>query len=196
VTSVSDDGKVQVWDLRVKKRAARSFDVQMPQTAVAMSVDGYRTYAGGVDNIVRAWDWRMDGGAPVLALTGHEDTITGLAVSPCGAFVLSNSMDQTLRLWDTRAYVESAREVNQFVGHSHNFEKALIRCAFNADGTRVAAGSSDSCVYVWDVENAKLKYKLPGHKGTVMDVAFSAAENPVLASGGADGVVYVGELDR
>jgi Prp8 binding protein len=30
----------------------------------------------------------------------------------------------------------------------------------------------------------------------VSGVAFSPAENPVIASGGADGVVFVGELDR
>ena len=133
---------------------------------------------------------------PLMTLEGHEDTITGLDISPCGSFVLSNSMDNTLRMWDTRAFVEGERETKRFVGHSHNFEKALLRCAFNADGTRVGSGSADSCVYVWEVENAKLKYKLPGHKGVVSGVAFSPAENPVIASGGADGVVFVGELDR
>jgi Prp8 binding protein len=160
-----------------------------------MSAHGDRAYVGGVDDVVRAWDARMEN-KPLMTLEGHEDTITGLDISPCGSFVLSNSMDNTLRMWDTRAFVEGERETKRFVGHSHNFEKALLRCAFNADGTRVGSGSADSCVYVWEVENAKLKYKLPGHKGVVSGVAFSPAENPVIASGGADGVVFVGELDR
>jgi len=195
LASASDDGQVRLWDLRVKKRAVNALEHELPQTAVAMSADGERTYVGGVDEVVRAWDSRMND-KPLLTLKGHSDTITGLAVSPCGSFVLSNAMDQTLRMWDTRAYVEGERETKQFTGHSHNFEKALLRCAFNSDGTRVTAGSADSSVYVWDVENGKLKYKLPGHKGAVMDVAFSPTENPILASGGADGVVYLGELDR
>jgi Prp8 binding protein len=195
VMSVSDDGKACVWDLRVKKRAARTYTHAVPQTACAMSVRGDRAYVGGVDDVVRAWDARMDD-KPLMTLKGHEDTITGLDVSPCGSYVLSNSMDNTLRMWDTRAFVEGERETKQFVGLSHNFEKGLLRCAFNADGTRVGAGSADSCVYVWDVENAKLKYKLPGHKGVVTSVAFSPTENPVVASGGADGVIFVGELDR
>lgn len=195
VMSVSDDGRACVWDLRVKKRAAKTYEHRTPQTSVAMSGDGERAYTGGVDEVVRAWDARMDDKA-LMTLKGHSDTITGLAISPCGSYVLSNSMDNTMRMWDTRAYVEGERECKRFVGHSHNFEQALLRCAFNADGTRVAAGSSDSCVYVWDVEDAKLKYKLPGHKGAVAAVAFSPTENPVLASGGADGVIFLGELDR
>lgn len=195
VMSASDDGSACVWDLRVKKRAARTYAHAVPQTACVMSAHGDRAYVGGVDDVVRAWDARMEN-KPLMTLEGHEDTITGLDISPCGSFVLSNSMDNTLRMWDTRAFVEGERETKRFVGHSHNFEKALLRCAFNADGTRVGSGSADSCVYVWEVENAKLKYKLPGHKGVVSGVAFSPAENPVIASGGADGVVFVGELDR
>ena len=33
---------------------------------------------------------------------GHTDTITGLSLSPDGSFLLSNSMDQTIRMWDIR----------------------------------------------------------------------------------------------
>lgn len=195
VMSASDDGRACVWDLRVKKAAAKTYAHAVPQTAVVMSADGERAYTGGVDEVVRVWDARADD-RPLMTLKGHTDTITGLALSPCGSYVLSNAMDNTLRMWDTRAFVEGEREVKSFVGHSHNFEKALLRCAFNSDGTRVCSGSSDSCVYVWEVEDAKLKYKLPGHKGTVAAVAFSPAENSVIASGGAEGVIYVGELDR
>jgi len=195
IASASDDGRVMLWDLRVAKRASRSFACDVPTTAVAMSKDGGRVFSGGVDDVVRMWDARMDAEA-VLTMRGHSDTITGLALSPCGAYVLSNAMDNTLKMWDTRAYVEGEREMKSFVGHAHNYEKGLLRCAFSSDGTRVAAGSADMCVYVWDVDKGKLAYKLPGHKGAVNDVAFHPVENPILASAGADGVIFLGELDR
>lgn len=52
----------------------------------------------------------------------------------------------------------------------HNFEKQLLRCSWSRDGRRVAAGSADRTVCVWDAADAKLLYKLPGHQGTVLQV--------------------------
>ena len=51
-----------------------------------------------------------------------------------------------------------------YVGHSHTFEKNLLRCAWSADGTRVSAGSADRNVWVWSAETRAPLYKLPGHK--------------------------------
>ena len=39
-------------------------------------------------------------------MSGHSDTVTGLSLSPDGTLLLSNAMDNTLRIWDTRAFVE------------------------------------------------------------------------------------------
>ena len=33
----------------------------------------------------------------------------------------------------------------------HNFEKNLLRCAWSPDGSKVAAGSADKMVYIWQV---------------------------------------------
>ena len=106
IASVGDDGNACVWDLRVKKKAVRKMAIGVPQTCVELSADGERAYTAGVDEVVRAWDARMDGKA-ILTLSGHEDTVTGLALSPCGSYLLSNAMDNTLRMWDTRAFVEA-----------------------------------------------------------------------------------------
>ena len=38
-------------------------------------------------------------------MRGHTDTITSMALSNCGSFVLTNSMDNTLRTWDIRPFV-------------------------------------------------------------------------------------------
>ncbi len=38
-------------------------------------------------------------------MKGHNDTVTSLALSNCGSYVLSNSMDNTLRVWDVRPFV-------------------------------------------------------------------------------------------
>jgi Prp8 binding protein len=78
-------------------------------------------------------------------------------------------------------------------GHAHNFEKALLRCAWSPDGKKVTAGSADRNVYIWELESGSLLYKLPGHKGSVNEVVFHPSE-PIVASCSTDKHIYLGEL--
>ena len=43
---------------------------------------------------IKAWDRRNE--SVVFVLEGHKDTVTGMAVSPNGASLLTNSMDNSL----------------------------------------------------------------------------------------------------
>ena len=81
-----------------------------------------------------------------------------------------------------------------FTGHSHNFEKNLLHCAWSPDGAMVAAGSSDRNVYVWEAATRKILYKLPGHLGSVNDVDFHSIE-PIILSAGSDKQIYLGEFE-
>ena len=51
----------------------------------------------GIDNVVKIWDLRQNN--VVTEIEGHSDTVTGMALSPDGSYVLTNSMDNTLRIW-------------------------------------------------------------------------------------------------
>ena len=102
----------------------------MQVTSVAFSHSADKVYSGGIDNLIKVWDLRRctsaaaasedeggGGGAggsskgvePVMKLEGHVDTITGMRVSPDGAYLLSNAMDCTLRIWDMRPYAPQVR---------------------------------------------------------------------------------------
>src|SRR5262245_34280500 len=58
--------------------------------------------------------------------------------------------------------------------------------AFNADGARLASGSLDSTVKLWDVKTGQLKATFLGHKRDVTSVAFNT-DGTMLASGGGSG---------
>lgn len=81
-----------------------------------------------------------------------------------------------------------------FSGHQHNFEKNLLKCAWAADGSKVAAGSADRFVYVWDTTSRRIIYKLPGHNGSVNDVQFHPKE-PIVVSVSSDKQIYLGEIE-
>lgn len=52
----------------------------------------------------------------------------------------------------------------------------MLRVSWSPDGDRIAAGSADKFVYVWETSTKKILYKLPGHLGSVNEVEFHPNE--------------------
>jgi len=128
-------------------------------------------------------------------MTQHNDSITGLSISHDGCFLLSNSMDCTLKIFDIRPFAPENRCIKVFTGVEHNFEKNLLRCSWSSDDSRITAGSSDRLVNVWDVQRGQSLYRLPGHRGSVNDVQFHPTQ-PIIASCSSDKTIYLGEIER
>jgi Prp8 binding protein len=112
-------------------------------------------------------------------MAGHTDTITSLQISPDSQTLLSNSHDSTVRTWDIRPFAPTNRQVKTYDGAPVGLEKNLIRASWDPKGEKIAAGSGDRSVVVWEAKTGKLLYKLPGHKGTVNDVRFSPNDEPI-----------------
>lgn len=66
---------------------------------IAIDPDGHRRVTGGTDQSITIRP--IDGGDPRDVLSGHEDEILALAVSPDGRMIASGSTDRTLRLWQS-----------------------------------------------------------------------------------------------
>ncbi|CAG8471156.1 33_t:CDS:10 [Diversispora eburnea] len=156
LVSGSDDGTIKIWDLR-QKEAVETFNHQYQITSVCFSEAGDMVFASSLDNDISVWDLRKK--VISYVLKGHQDTISGMKLSPDGSYLLSNGMDDT--------------------GAPHGFEKNLIKPAWSSDGSQIAAGSSDRTVVIWDVSSRRILYKLPGHKGSVNEVDFHPKE-PIM----------------
>jgi len=192
LASGADDGTTKIWDLRTR-RCVKTFEHQYQILAVSFDDSSERVFSGSIDNTIRVYDMRK--GAEESVLAGHIDSITGIDLSKDGSYLLSNSMDQSIRMWDVRPFiVGEERCVGMFRGATHNFEKNLLRVRWNSDDTMCAAGSADRYVYVWSTKDKKqILYKLPGHAGSVNEVAFHPIE-PVIVSGASDKKIFLGEL--
>ena len=149
-------------------------------------------FSGGIDNTITAWDLRKQ--APVFNLYGHQDTVSGLRLSPDGSYMLSSSMDNTLKMWDIKPFAPADRCIRTFEGMVTSPEKNLSRPCWSNDMERVACGSADRTVLVWDRISGKIKYRLPGHKGHVNEVDWHPTE-PIIMSCSSDRNLYLGELE-
>lgn len=208
--TAGDDNQVLVWDPR-SKHATHTFKESYQVLTACFSDDGAQVFSAGISNDVKCYDVRT--GRLVFDLLGHRDSVTGMALSPDGSFLLTNGMDNTIRQWDVRPFVAGTgkaaataiagasaavaaganRMLQVFKGHTHDLEQNLLRCAWSPDGLRVTGGSADKTVNVWEAATGRILYRLPGHKGSVNDVAFHPFE-PIIASASSDKTIFVGEL--
>ena len=93
--------------------------------------------------------WELRKGLVGFKLSGHSNTITGLAVSPDGHHLLTNSMDNTLRVWDMRPFAPANRYAVRAAGLS-----ASVRGGGWGGGTVVGAphwGGEKEWLVVWPI---------------------------------------------
>ena len=114
---------------------------QQPVTELAFSPGG-TVLAGTAGPRLRVWDVAAD---RELALhkrgTKH---FKGLAFGAGGQFLATVSNDETVRIWDARAW-EEYRTYTWQIGK-------LLNIAFAPDGLRAAAGSDKGQIVIWDVD--------------------------------------------
>ena len=118
VVSGSDDLSVKLWDVRERNSVA-TYELDYQITSVGFSRGAFvgdYVFFGGLDNTIKALNMKKN--KIEFGLYGHMDTVTGLSVSPCGKYLVSNAMDNTVRVWDIRPYVqdESARCLHTLFG--------------------------------------------------------------------------------
>ena len=77
-------------------------------------------------------------------LTGHTDSVYGVAFSADGALLATASADRTVRLWNVATGQPHGAPLK---GHTD----AVRGVAFSADGTLLATASADRTVRLWNV---------------------------------------------
>lgn len=84
----------------------------------------------------------MDG-KPLLRISGHDQTILAVALSPDERLVVTAGKDRTARVWDAATGVSRGC----FSGHTD----WVLAVAFSPEGGRLLTGSADRTARLWDV---------------------------------------------
>jgi WD40 repeat protein/mono/diheme cytochrome c family protein len=112
-------------------------------------------------------------GAITASWPAHADTIFDIAVSGDGKILATAGGDKLVKMWDTATHKEIAR----FEGHVAQ----VLTLAFDAKSTQLVSGGADQQIKVWDVKTHERTTSLGTHTTPINAVAWSPAENAVIA---------------
>jgi WD40 repeat protein len=180
---LGQDGKPQgegrLWETGTGKRLA-VLPHQNRVEAVAFSPGGDNPRAIGKTALTAGWDqtarlWDVPSGQPRGDPLKHQRTIYAAAFSPDGKTIVTADPDNA-QTWDAA----SRQPVWPLVTRS------VMVLAFSPDSHRIALGSREGTVRVWNVDHGEPIGQFAGHLGGVTAVAFSPDGRTVL-SGSRDG---------
>ncbi len=116
--------------------------------SVAFSNDGARTFTGGGDGRVTAWETASAAPRPIQKIEAHQGWIRAMAVSPDGAFLATGGNDRLVKVWHT-ATGSLARELKGHAGHVYSVE-------FHPDGKTLLSGDLLGVINLWEVATGRL----------------------------------------
>ena len=115
-------------------------------------------------------------------LTGHTDTVWGVAFAPDGHLLATTSYDRTVRLWNPTTGEPVGDPLTDHTG-------SVWGVAFAPDGQLLATASTDGTVRLWNpTTGTQVGDPLTGHTSVVWGVAF-APDGQLVATTSHDGTV-------
>lgn len=173
----AEDGSLHLWDPATGSEVARlgGGSALLPISApgggglwsLAFHPQGDRLASGSAGGRLTLWDLSTGPAAavPLSVRDSGGGRLLTLAYHPDGSRLASGSEDGSVRLWDLSAGAREARLVARLPGHpatrlGSDLGKVLS-VAFSPDGTRLAAGTAQAGVRLWDLRPLRLLNKGP-----------------------------------
>lgn len=195
IASASFDGTVRIWDARSGNLIRTLGEYEGTVECVAFSPDGSLVAAGGESRTVRFW--RVDTGELVSVLEGHSDWVNSLAFSPSGKQLASvgSFSDVTVRVWNLESK-QPEFVLKGFGGYSGITQRSMVtgsgraNCVrFTPDGLRLALGTADRTVKLFDVISGQEMCTFStGQVTQIYTLAFSP-NGKIMATGSEDGTI-------
>ncbi len=160
LATASEDGSVRVWRVADGKTLAK-FEHPERVNGVAFAAAGRRVATASGDGLLRVF--ATSRGGDVDRLCGHDAGLMSVSSSPDGDWIVTGSMDQTVRLW-------RGTDDGQPVIRASAVVRSL---AYNAGGDTLAVGLADGAVGLFNAASLERTHRWQAGPGPVRDVAFA-----------------------
>ena len=195
---------VRIWDVATEELRHTLKDSSNGET-LAFSPDGKTLAGGGI--AIRLW--ATETGNALSKLNGHTRLVEAITFSPDGKILASGDASGKIILWRLDAHNQKStlpRLLRSVTGGkqdgARNNEKRILTghalpigvLDFTTDSKKLASGSQDGTVIVWDVETEKPLVTLTGHTGFIKGLRF-LEDGKTLISGGNDGTIRLWDID-
>ena len=152
-------------------------------------------YSGSDDSLIKLWDRRdlAAGKRPAGAMVGHREGIVFIKDKKDGVYVLSNSKDQSMKLWDIRM----ALSAKQFADATTRLDAINAPLRANPLDYRMA----DYDMSRWTrhpMDHSLVTFRGHSVLRTLVRCHFSprsSSDNRYVYSASADGKIYIWNLD-
>jgi WD40 repeat protein len=225
VASADESGVIRVWPLAGVDEHDASTEATQSLWAVAVSPSGHAYATAGADRLVRVYDatgkltrtfadpkapvsslcflddetvasaggdraafvWSLKGNGSPKQFPGHASVVLAVAPLDRGKKIVTGSVDRTMKLWDVATGKVLA---------THDAKSAVCALATRPDSPRIACGTADGWLSVFETTDAGFKRiaTTAAHTAGVAAVAARPDGREFVTVGG-DGFVRVWALD-
>jgi WD40 repeat protein len=131
---------------------------------LCMMQDGRTVFLATSSGIIEMWD--LETSRCVKIFSGHTNTVSCVTVTNDGTYLVSGSLDGTVRVWN----VSTGDQVSTLYASSEVFTISVIR---GADGSNwVLAGLANALILTASLSDTQSKYCIQLHTECVLAVKF------------------------
>ena len=174
---------ISKWHLRTGKEVRR-YDSPVWVESLALSSDGRRLLASGLQSEIRLWD--TNSGKELRVFSGHSRRgVPYVAFLPDGDRFVSGGGDGKILLWD----LKTGQQIRKALGHEKGISTMDVspdgKLAVCALGGKPRGGDYDQTfsIRLIDLRSMKAIRRLTGHEEAVDAVAFSPDGKRILSGG-------------
>ncbi|XP_059634794.1 WD repeat-containing protein VIP3 [Cornus florida] len=189
------DETVKLWSPDELKCEATNGGHCLGVVSVAAHPSGAIAASASLDSFVRVFE--VEKNNTIATLEAPPSEVWHMQFNPEGTILaVAGGGSASVKLWDTDkwqliATLSNPRPEGLKPSDKSGSKKFVLSVAWSHDGRRLACGSMDGTISVFDVSRAKFLHQLEGHFMPVRSLVYSPDPTRILFSASDDGHVHM-----